>query len=95
MLEKMFLGLDIERRTSKGHTIHAAIQEIAELEHWIKFLSTNEGAAILGPDRVEALKKQYTVDSEEVTAFITIFGNLQNLSQAEFDHLVKTSLERN
>ncbi len=95
MLEKIFLGLDIERRTSKGYTIHAAIQEIAELEHWIKFLSTNDGAAILGPDRVEALKKQYTVDSEEVTAFITIFGNLQNLSQAEFDHLVKTSLERN
>ncbi len=91
----MFLGLDIERRTSKGQTIDAAIREIAELKHWISFLSANVGAAILGPDRVEALKKQYTVDSEEVRAFIKIFGDLNNLSQDEFDHLVKTRLERN
>ena len=95
MLEKILLGLDIKRRTNKGQTVDAAIREIAELKHWINFLSTNEGATILGPDRVEALKKQHTVDSEELRAFIMIFGDLNNLSQDEFDHLIKIRLERN
>ena len=95
MLEKILLGLDIKRRTNKGQTVDAAIREIAELKHWINFLSTNEGATILGPDRIEALKKQHTVDSEELRAFIMIFGDLNNLSQDEFDHLIKIRLERN
>ena len=92
-MHKVILAIDIKLHVDSGISVKQALKELSETKRWSSFLEETDGS-FLGPDKAEALKKQYKSRSKNTELADSLATNMDLEIWQSLDKKISNALKK-